>query len=388
MLAFNLAFKNLIGAGLRTWLNVSVLSFAFVVIIFYNGMLDGWNRQGRNDTIAWETGIGQFWHPGYDRYDPYTIQDSHAPVSEEIQSEIEKKNLAPVLLAQATAYPQGRTVGIILKGIDPDQTVLKLPSAALKADDGVDNALIGKRMAESAKLKTGDNLLIRWRDKHGTFDACEFRIVGIFKCNVPGADNGQVYLPIERVQKMMEIKNEVTYLIAGKGFNSTKLENWNFKDLKFLLADFDKLIMSKRAGSAIMQFFLLLIALIAIFDTQVLSIFRRQKEIGTYIALGMTRRQVVGIFTVEGGAHSILATILGALYGIPLFLFIDKVGISFGIGQNMNIALAETIYPYYSLKLIITTILLVVMSATIVSYLPSRKVSKMKPTDALKGKLQ
>ncbi len=46
-LAFQLAYRNLIGAGLRTWLNVIVLSFAYVMIIFYNGILDGWNEQAR-----------------------------------------------------------------------------------------------------------------------------------------------------------------------------------------------------------------------------------------------------------------------------------------------------------------------------------------------------
>lgn len=388
MLAFKLAFKNLMGAGLRTWLNVSVLSFAFVVIIFYNGMLDGWNRQGRNDTIAWVTGAGQLWHPGFDRFDPYTFQDSHNILSPEIVAEVEKKNLVPVLVAQATAFPQGRSLGVILKGIDPEQTILSLPTNNLNGEINIDNAIIGKRLAESAKLKQGDNLLIRWRDKNGTFDAREVNIAGIFNCDVPEADNGQIYLPIGTLQKMLGMQNEASYLVAGENYINKNPENWVFKDLTFLLADFDKLILSKKAGASIMQVFLLLIALIAIFDTQVLSIFRRQKEIGTYIALGMTRFQVVGIFTVEGTTHSILATLLGALYGIPLLLLINKTGISFGVGQNMNITLAETIYPYYSLKLIISTILLVILSATIVSYLPSRKIAKMNPTDALKGKLQ
>lgn len=388
MLAFKLALKNLMGAGLRTWLNVSVLSFAFVIIIFYNGMLDGWNRQGRNDTIAWVTGAGQLWHPGFDRFDPYTFQDSHNVLSQDIVAEVEKKNLVPVLVAQATAFPQGRSLGVILKGIDPEQTILSLPSQSLITEISQDNAIIGKRFAESANLKKGDKLLIRWRDKNGTFDAREVNISEIFNCDVPEADNGQVYLPIGVLQKMMGMQNEATYLVTGENYINKNPENWIFRDLSFLLADFDKLILSKRVGASIMQIFLLLIALIAIFDTQVLSIFRRQKEIGTYIALGMTRYQVVGIFTVEGGTHSILATLLGALYGIPLLLLINKTGISFGIGQDMNITLAETIYPYYSLKLITSTIILVVMSATIVSYLPSRKISKMKPTDALKGKLQ
>jgi ABC-type lipoprotein release transport system permease subunit len=149
----------------------------------------------------------------------------------------------------------------------------------------------------------------------------------------------------------------------------------------------DKIIQTKKAGGIIMEGLLLIIALIAIFDTQVLSIFRRQKEIGTYIALGLTRTQVVGIFTIEGAAHSILATILGAAYGIPLFVLLDKVGIPMKAAQATDLALAESIFPYYSIGLIIVTIVMVVLSATIVSYLPARKISRMKPTDALKGKL-
>jgi putative ABC transport system permease protein len=121
MVAIKLAIKNLLGAGLRTWLNVSVLSFAFIIIIFYNGMIDGWNRQSRKDTKEWETGEGQFWHPEYDRYDPYTIKDAHSPISEEIQKEVKKKTLAPVLIAQATAFPKGRMLGVVLKGVDPEQ---------------------------------------------------------------------------------------------------------------------------------------------------------------------------------------------------------------------------------------------------------------------------
>jgi putative ABC transport system permease protein len=387
MLAIKLAFKNLMGAGLRTWLNVSVLSFAFVVIVFYNGMIDGWNRQSRNDTRDWEIGSGQFWHPAYDRYDPLTLQDAHGVMSDEIKSEMAKKTLVPVLIAQATAYPQGRMQGVILKGIDPQQNILKLPTSLMPVSDDVDYAIIGKRMAESARLKAGDKLLIRWRDKNGTFDAREIQIASVFRCDVPAADRGQIYLRLEVLEKMMGMEDEATLLVAGKEFKMRNLAGWEFKDEGYLLSDMDKIIKAKKAGGTVMEGFLLIIALIAIFDTQVLSIFRRQKEIGTYIALGMTRTQVVGVFTVEGGAHSILATILGALYGIPLFILLGKVGISMKAGQSTDLPIAEKIIPYYSIGLIVGTIIIVIISATIVSYLPARKISKMKPTDALKGKL-
>lgn len=387
MIALKLAFKNLMGAGLRTWLNVTVLSFAFVLIIFYNGLLDGWNRQGKRDTINWQTGYGQLWHPEYDPFDPYTIADSHAPLSEAVQKEIDAGNLSPVLITQATAYPNGRVQSVILKGIKTDQKILELPTANLNNLQEKYTAIIGRRMAETAKLNVGDRVLVRWRDKNGTFDAREIQIASIFKCDVPAADNGQIYLSLSVLQEMTALQNEATLLVSSKNFAQKDIDSWVFKDLDFLLADFEKLIASKKGGSMIMQSLLLILALLAIFDTQVLTIFRRQKEIGTYIALGLTRWQVVGIFTLEGGAHSILAAILGAIYGIPLFMWLAKVGISFGTPE-IGITIAETIYPYYSMRLILVSLIIVVVSATLVSYLPARKIAKMNPTDALKGKLQ
>jgi len=352
-----------------------------------NGMIDGWNRQGRNDTQDWEIGQGQFWHPEYDPYDPYTIKDSHAQLSDQVNSEIRQRNLTPVLITQATAYPGGRVQNAILRGVDPKQSILKIPTADLDNTQEEYSSIIGNRMGETTKLKVGDRVLVRWRDKNGTFDAREIQIASIFKCDVPSIDNGQIYISLPILQEMMGLNNEATLLVKGENFDGEELSNWVFKDTDFLLMELDKIIKSKKAGGIILEGLLLVIALLAIFDTQVLSIFRRQKEIGTYIALGLTRSQVVGIFTVEGGAHSILAAILGAAYGIPFFMYLDTIGISFG-GQDYGLTIAETIYPYYSAGLIITTLILVVLSATIVSYLPARKISKMRPTDALKGKLQ
>jgi len=138
-----------------------------------------------------------------------------------------------------------------------------------------------------------------------------------------------------------------------------------------------------------MYLLLLAIALLAIFDTQVLSIFRRQKEIGTYIALGLTRARVVGIFTVEGSMYSILATIVGLVAGFPIFTYFAKNGLGMGSTQDdYGVAMAEKIFPVYGLGLIVSTTALVILSATIVSFLPAKKIARMDPVDALKGKMQ
>ena len=64
----------------------------------------------------------------------------------------------------------------------------------------------------------------------------------------------------------------------------------------------------------------------------------------------------------------------------------DK-GIGMG-GMESGMAMAERIYPVYGLGLIVSTTILVIVSATIVSFLPAKKIAKMDPVDALKGKLQ
>ncbi len=391
MLVLKLALKNLIGAGLRTWLNVAVLSFAFVIIVFYNGMMDGWNQQARTDTINWEVGHGQLWQENYDPYDPFTLQDAHAPIPKNLQKSIDNKTLTPILINQGSIYPEGRMQNVILKGIPAQQKILELPTNKLQAETAEEiPAIIGKRMANTAKLKEGDQVLLRWRDNNGTFDAQNITIKHIFDSNASSIDNGQIWLPLPQLQTMLTMPKEATLFVANKDYQHQASKGWLHKDLGVLLADLDGIIASKKVSGIILYGLLLIIALLAIFDTQVLSIFKRQKEIGTYIALGMTRWQVVNLFTLEGAAHSILATIVAFIWGTPFLLYLSSIGIPINPTQadSIGIAMADKIIPIYGIGLIITTILLVVISATIVSFLPARKIAYMKPTDAIKGKLQ
>jgi len=383
-LAFQLAYKNLIGSGLRTLLNVSVLSFAFIIIIFFNGLIDGWNEQAKRDTIAWEYGYGNLLNENYDPFDPFTIQDGHGVLPAD-----KTDYLTPLLLRQASIYPEGRMIPVMIKGIDANQEILELPTHLLKNSKADKPALIGKRMAASAGLEEGDQVLLRWRDKNGAFDAADVTIAGIFDCYVPTIDNGQIWMPVKKLWEMTGLTNHATLFISGEKYVHKAIPGWKFISQKELLKELTELIEMEKISSSIMYLLLLAIALLAIFDTQVLSVFRRQKEIGTYISLGMTRLQVVWLFTVEGSMYSLLAMFVGAIYGIPLLMYLAKTGIPYPVdAAEFGIAIPDRIFPVYGMGLILSTIALMVVSATIVSFLPARKIAKMNPVDALKGKLQ
>jgi ABC-type lipoprotein release transport system permease subunit len=390
MIIPRLALRNLFGAGIRTWLNVVVLSFSFVAIIWTQGLYIGMGDQAKRAQIDIEYGGGQYWHESYDPYDPLTLQDAHGVVPESLQRMIDDGQATPVLVAQATIYPEGRLQTVLLKGIDPEQTIVSFPSYFL-VQEGEEElpTLIGKRMAESTGLKVGDTVTVRWRDAQGTFDARDVRITQVIKTTVQSVDVGQIWIPLEKMRMLMRMENEASLVILDKDTQKAPVvSGWTHKSLDILLKDIDALVKSKTIGGSIMYVILLLLAMLGIFNTQILSIFRRRKEMGTMMAMGFTRVKIIQLFTLEGAMHSVLAAVVAAIYGIPLLIYFSKQGWAMPEAtDSYGFALGERLFPTYGAGLVIGTTVLILLVTTIVSFLPTRKIAKLKPTDALRGKL-
>jgi putative ABC transport system permease protein len=385
-----LAFRNLLGGGTKTWLNALVLSLAFVTIIWGQSLFEGVDKQGSKLLMDMEAGAGQYWASGYDPYDPFTLQDAHRVLSGPVKTLADEGRATPILIVQGTIYPGGRMQSILLKGIDPGQSVLSFPSSSLKAGNHDIPALIGTRMAKSAGLAKGDTVTVRWRDARGAFDAKDLLIVDIFQTEVQVIDLGQVWVPLETLRSMAGMAGQATIVVVAKGFGpAPAADGWTFQGLDVLLSDIKTLVRAKSIGFSIFYTTLMCLAMLALFNTQVLSIWRRRKEIGTLMALGMTRLRVIVLFTLEGTLLSVLAAAVGAVYGIPLLLYMAKYGWTLPSGQadSFNLALSNKIYPSYTIGLIVVTAVIVLITTTVVSYLPARKIAKLKPTDALRGRL-
>ena len=389
MMILKLAYRNLVGAGIRTWLNVIALSFAFVAIILIQGMLEGMNQQIATAITEAEYAGGQYWHQRYDPYDPFTLQDSHGYIPPFLR-ELTEKNLAtPLLIIQGSIYPGGRIQPVLLKGIDPQQKIVSIPSHLLETP-GVDlPLLIGNRMAKSSGLMIGDMVTVQWRDVHGAIDARDGTIVQVMQTSVPTIDNGLIWVNLNQLQELTDMPDQATLFIVSENAQQTpEIIGWQFRNLNFLLKDVHEMIESKSVSSGLFYVILLFLAMLAIFDTQVLSIFRRRKEMGTLMSMGLTRVQLIQLFTMEGAFNGIMAAILGAIYGLPLFHVLSQSGIDLPeLTDSYGFAIGEKLFPTYSAALVIGTTLLVLIITTIVSFIPTRKIARLKPTDALRGKM-
>ena len=388
MTVAKLALRNFLGAGVKAWLRVIVLSLAFVVIIGLQGLYQGVGQQVADASSSIEIGGGQYWHPKYDPQNLMELADAHGPIPSELKPMIESGRATPILVVQGYMYSGGSFRPVLLKGIDPGQRVLSLPADVLVDSPGTSPALIGTRMAKDAGLKDGDLATVRWRDAAGTFDAEEIRIARVMSTSVQTVDSGQVWLPLDRLQRMARMNGEATLVVVANGSGSGSVAGWRFKNLDFLLADVHAMIRTKELGATIVYAILLFLGMITILDTQILSIFYRKKEIGTLMALGLTRGAVIRMFTLEGAFNAVLAAVIGAAYAIPLLGLLVAIGIPMPSGtEQMGFSIGDRVYPRYSAVLVFGTTALVFVVTTIVSYLPTRKIAKLQPTEALRGRL-
>ncbi len=387
---FNLAMKNLIGAGMRTWLNVFVTAISFFMIIFISGMYDGMRSHAKQVTIDTEVAGGAYWHPEYDPLDPFSYEDAHGIPPKEINDLINNKNAFSILVSQASIYPNGRMMPVVIKGIEPEQSIINLPTQSLlKEADGLIPVLIGSGMANYTKLKVGDAFAIRWLDANRTYDADEGVIVYIMETENFKVDMGTIWIPLEQAQTMLDMKNEATYVTFSKNISKVQGKgNWIYRDVDYLMRDMEAMIEADEPNARIMYGILLSLAGMGIFNSQILSIFRRRKEIGTLMAMGMTRSRVVGLFTLEGGMNAFFSLIMVLVLGGPVFIYFALYGIPLPIDYNeMGLIMAKKLIPVYTMGLFISTTLFISFVVLVLSYMPSRRIAKMKPTDALRGKV-
>lgn len=402
MTLLKLAIRNLIGAGLRTILNILVLAVTFLAIVASLGLLEGMNEQTSRAMVEAEYGGGQFWHPKYDPYDPITLEEAHGVPPASVVDLIGVGHAAAVLIVQGTMYPEGRLRPILLKGIDPAQTILDLPTGQLgQSEDESDGIpiLLGSRMAESTGLGLGDFVTIQWRDVNGTIDARDARVVQIMSTPVQSVDMNQAWLSLSRLQEMLGVDGEATLVVAHRDYSSIRLSaassdpvtaavgGWPFQQPDDLLVDVRNLVRAKKIGATIIYALLIFLAMIAIFDTQVLALFHRKKEIGTLMALGMTRGRIMGLFVLEGGLHGVLAIGVGAVFGFPLLWRFGEVGWKLSANSDAyGYALGDTLYPVYTPDVLIRTGLMLLVITALVSWIPTRRIASLTPTQALRGR--
>jgi ABC-type lipoprotein release transport system permease subunit len=382
-----IAWKNFTRQGIRAILNVLVTALAMIAVVFNISLYNGFQSQATRNMIQTDVAGGHYRAPGFDILTPTEWEDHTLKVPEQLQS-LSPSEKAEVLVQQGQLYPNRRLYPVQLRGIDKDQTLLDLPLVGLKPYpetlSDVIPAVLGVKMSKKAHLKKGDTVVLKWRDRFGVVDARDLLIVDVVAMVNPRIDEGVVWLRLDHLQAMTQRAGEVSW-VAVKSPQGP-VSGMEFQSVNDLVADILNLIEQDRRYAKIFWVILVFMAAIGVFNTQILNVFKRQKEIGTLMALGMTSAQIVGIFTLEGSIAALISVFVALGLGAILFSWFQSVGLDISHLSESTIPVSERILLDIHPDEVFYSIAVIVCVMVLVSWAPVRKITRLDPTLALRGR--
>jgi putative ABC transport system permease protein len=384
---WSIAKKNFSRQGLRASLNVLVTALSIIALIFMLSLLNGFQAQATRNVINTDIGGGHYRAPGFDILSPSKWEDYTVKVPDTLLR-LHNKDKAEVLVVQGQLYPNRRLYPVQIRGISMEQSLLQLPLDNLKTFsanfDDLIPAVVGAKMAKKAHLHKGDTLTLKWRDRSGAVDAKDIIIIDVGDILNPRVDEGVVWLRLDHLRLMTDRKNEVSW-VAVKHYIGL-ISEFEFQPVEFLMSDLLALWRQDRMNSKILWAILMTLVCISVFNTQMLNIFKRQKEIGTLMALGMDSQRIVRIFTLEGCLAAIWALVVALLLGLPFFIWFQGVGFDVSHLSESTLPIRETIYPDYQPMEIIYSLIIVFILIVASSWFPVKKITRLDPTMALRGR--
>lgn len=130
---------------------------------------------------------------------------------------------------------------------------------------------------------------------------------------------------------------------------------------------------------AVIRTILLVFAGIAIFtaifgvvNTQLMSVLERTREIGLMKALGLSRRGILLMFSIEAGWIGFIGSIIGTLIALPFAILLSVLG-----GDTFD---APITLPNFLLVVIVLVVI-----AMLSGLLPARRAAKLDPVEALRN---
>jgi ABC-type lipoprotein release transport system permease subunit len=358
-----------------------------IAVVFNISLLNGFQAQATRNMVSTDVAGGHYVVPGLDLLSPAEWENLTAEVPQPLQL-LGPHEKAEVLIQQGQIFPKNRLFPVQLRGVDMNQDLLHLPLDVLKRqpEQVLDTVpvLLGARMAKRAHLSMGDTVVLKWRDRFGAIDARDAQVVGVAHIANPRIDEGILWLRLDHLRQMTRRPGEISWVTVDR--YREPVAGLEFRAVDRLMADLLNLLKHDRRNAKILWTILIFLAAISIFNTQILSVFKRQREIGALLAMGMDAGRVAAAFALEGILAALSATVVAFLLGVPLLAWFQSVGLDVSHLKETTLPIEDNIFLDIRPEEVVLTFVVVVSVMVVVAWIPVRKISRMDPALALRGR--
>lgn len=396
------ASRNLRRNRNRTLVALLTVASGLIAYLLAGGFIEWIFESMRESTIRSQLGHIQIVKPGYMEKgiaDPYSFLLPAG--SNELKKLKETSNVASVAqrLAFSGLLSHGdATVSFIGEGIEPthelvisDQIHIRSGSNLTKSDER--SVLVGEGLAKNLGIKTGDMVVLLVTAANGTPNAVEVKVAGTFFTAAKEFDDTALRLPMDISRKLMRVQGATSWVLlldntehtaqVAAALRST-LPKADFQVIPWNdLADFyNKTVLLFGKQINLMKMIIAAIIILTISNTQTMSVLERTTEIGTIMAIGSRRADVLGMFLIEGVLIGAVGGLLGIVVGYGIAEALSTIGIPMPPppGMDTGFTAAITVTP----KLALDALLLAFLTTLLASVFPAWKASRMNVVDALR----
>jgi ABC-type lipoprotein release transport system permease subunit len=266
---------------------------------------------------------------------------------------------------------------------------------------GEPGAWVGDKLARYLELDIGDTLVLIGQGYHATTAAGKYAIQGIIKLPLPDLDNKIVYLPLDICQGLYNAPGMLTSLALAVEDNRDKAIEGTLDRITPLVPE-DQRIMEWREmnevmvsqmeadnkSGMIMLGILYLVIAFGVFGTVLMLTAERRREFGVLVAIGMQKKKLASIMTLEMLLIGFLGILGGALVASVLILYgldhplvfkgeMAKMWEDYGFEPKMVFWNIDTYYLWQ--------MFIVALMVLIAMVYPMRKIFGMKVVNALRA---
>ncbi len=306
--------------------------------------------------------------------------------------------------------PGGHAEFAILRGVDPEaegepitDIVRQIRAGKFHLGDtesGYPPLLVGRGLADRFGLYPGDvvDVISLQGVQVGALGQLipkmrKFEVAGRFETGMYEYDNKFMYTGLPQAQELTDMGTAVTGLeirvpdamqadvVARRiedtlGFFPYRAEDW--KSMNSSL--FSALQLEKLA----MEIILLLIVVVAAFNivsTLVMVVADKTREIGILKSMGLTARQVLRVFMLQGLVIGVVGASLGALSGLLLIWALDRYQLISIPGDVYFISHLPVALDFADISIILGLSVLISFFATLY---PARQAARLLPVEAIR----
>lgn len=399
---FSLALRNIVRQSRRSAIAIAAIGFGVVALLLAGGFIEWIFWAMREDTIQSRLGHIQITRPGYHDAglsDPFAyLLPARSPELAGIEATPGVKVVAPRLSFSGLVSIGESTVSFVGEGVDPAKEKSLSRAVIVTQGEGLATSdpkgiVMGQGLASNLGVRIGDTVVLLANTPSGGINAAEGRVRGFFSTITKSYDDSALRVPIPMARELLKVNGSHAWITLLDRTDHTDAvlaslrSRYPDKKLEFVpwtqLADFYNktvVLFSRQVG--VVKLIIGIIIVLSISNTMIMSVMERTGEIGTSMALGVRRFQIMRLFLSEGVLLGVAGGGLGLIVGYVLALVISAIGIPMPPPPGMARGFTGAIRITGGLAF--DAFLLSVGTTLLASVYPAWKASRMVIVDALR----